>query len=173
MGTIKIQNLGFRYDSMLTPLFNNFNLNIDESWKLGLIGRNGRGKTTFLRMLLGQLTYHGDIQSNVRFNYFPQPVAHPESKTADVLMQLAGYSESDLWRIQLEMDKLKLTDEVLDRSFATLSPGEQTKALLAVLFSQNRTFELIDEPTNHLDIEGRQMVVIGFRFTDHHLASRH
>ncbi len=158
MGTIKIQNLGFRYDSMLTPLFNNFNLNIDESWKLGLIGRNGRGKTTFLRMLLGQLTYHGDIQSNVRFNYFPQPVAHPESKTADVLMQLAGCSESDLWRIQLEIDKLKLTDEVLDRSFATLSPGEQTKALLAVLFSQNGTFELIDEPTNHLDIEGRQVV---------------
>lgn len=53
MGRIQIRNLSFSYDGMLTNLFDRLNLNIDESWRLGLIGRNGRGKTTFLKLLLG------------------------------------------------------------------------------------------------------------------------
>lgn len=44
MGTIKINKLSFQYDGMLHKLFDQFSLNIDESWRLGLIGRNGRGK---------------------------------------------------------------------------------------------------------------------------------
>nr|WP_243674088.1 hypothetical protein [Lentilactobacillus kisonensis] len=56
------------------------------------------------------------------------------------------------------MDQLQLDDEVLDRPFITLSPGEQTKALLAVMFSEAGTFKLIDEPTNHLDGAARDVV---------------
>lgn len=55
MGMIKIENVTFQYDGMLTPIFANLNLNIDQYWRMGLIGRNGRGKTTFLKLLLGQL----------------------------------------------------------------------------------------------------------------------
>nr|WP_243674087.1 ATP-binding cassette domain-containing protein [Lentilactobacillus kisonensis] len=72
MGTIKIHNLSFRYDGMPSALFDQFSLNIDESWKLGLIGRNGRGKTTFLRLLLGQLAYQGQITANVKLRIFPK-----------------------------------------------------------------------------------------------------
>ncbi len=50
MGTIEINNLSFKYDNMSQNIFNKFDLNIDEKWKLGLIGRNGRGKTTFLKI---------------------------------------------------------------------------------------------------------------------------
>lgn len=71
---------------------------------------------------------------------------------------MAGLDESELWKIQVEMDKLQLNDQVLGRPFQTLSPGERTKALLAVMFVDNRAFQLIDEPTNHLDIEGRKVV---------------
>lgn len=158
MGTIKITNLSFRYDSMLTNIFDQFNLNIDESWKLGLIGRNGRGKTTFLRILLGKLDYQGEISTNVRFKYFPQSIQDPNQKTQDILLKIAGLDVSELWKIQVEMDKLQLTDEVLQRPLVTLSPGERTKALLAVMFTDDQTFQLIDEPTNHLDIEGREVV---------------
>ncbi len=127
MGNIQINNLSFRYDGMTTNIFDDFSLNIDESWRLGLIGRNGRGKTTFLKLLLGKLTDHGAIQTSVQFNYFPQPVTDPTQETVDVLTAVAGIGSADVWKIQLEMDKLKLNDDILDRPFATLSPGEQTK----------------------------------------------
>ncbi|PAK85629.1 ribosomal protection-like ABC-F family protein [Lentilactobacillus parakefiri] len=158
MGRIQIRNLSFSYDGMLTNLFDRLNLNIDESWRLGLIGRNGRGKTTFLKLLLGQLTYRGQLKSSVDFIYFPQPIPDATQVTGDVLLRIAGLDESELWKIQIEMDKLQLTDEILSRPFETLSPGEQIKAGLAVMFIDNQTFQLIDEPTNHLDIEGREVV---------------
>ncbi|MDM7493056.1 ribosomal protection-like ABC-F family protein [Lentilactobacillus kefiri] len=158
MGTIKITNLSFRYAGMPSNIFDQFNLNIDESWKLGLIGRNGRGKTTFLKILLGKLDYLGDINTNIHFEYFPQTIDDPSQATQTILLTLAGLDESELWKIQVEMDKLQLNDQVLGRPFQTLSPGERTKALLAVMFVDNRAFQLIDEPTNHLDIEGRKVV---------------
>ncbi|WP_237051148.1 SIS domain-containing protein [Loigolactobacillus backii] len=74
MGTIQIQNLNFHYPDMATAIFKNTTLKLDASWKLGLIGRNGRGKTTLLRLLLGQLTYDGQIITDQVFTYFPQKV---------------------------------------------------------------------------------------------------
>lgn len=158
MGTIKINKLSFQYDGMLHKLFDQFSLNIDENWKLGLIGRNGRGKTTFLKLLLGKLHYQGTIDTTVGFRAFPQRVSDPRQKTQDVLLTIAGLESSELWRIQVEMDQLRLSDQVLNRPFNTLSPGEQTKALLAALFTDDRSFQLIDEPTNHLDVEARAVV---------------
>ena len=48
---------------------------IDTNWKLGFVGRNGRGKTTFLQLLMGNYPYQGTIVSSVPFDYFPYPVA--------------------------------------------------------------------------------------------------
>ena len=158
MGTIQIKNLSFRYDGQTKWLFDHFSLSLDESWKLGLIGRNGRGKTTFLNLLLGKYTYHGMIQSNVRFNYFPQPVIDPTQNTAMLLTSLAALDMTDIWKLEVEMAKLNLDEACLDQPFSTLSPGERTKALLAALFTNDTTFQLIDEPTNHLDLPGRQTV---------------
>ena len=53
MGIIQIKNLGYSYDQQVSPLFEKVNLEIDARWKLGLIGRNGRGKTTLLKILRG------------------------------------------------------------------------------------------------------------------------
>lgn len=47
MSNIKISNLSFKYSDSIENIFNNLNLDLDSSWKLGLVGRNGRGKTTF------------------------------------------------------------------------------------------------------------------------------
>ncbi|WP_283680101.1 ribosomal protection-like ABC-F family protein [Lentilactobacillus sp. Marseille-Q4993] len=158
MGMININNLSFRYDGMQSNLFNKLNISIDESWKLGLIGRNGRGKTTLMRILLGQLEYIGDVQSNLKFHYFPQAVISDADSAQNVVLKMAGIDISELWRIQIEMDKLQLKDTVLNQQFSTLSPGEKTKLKLAVLFSDENTFKLIDEPTNHLDVDGRKIV---------------
>lgn len=158
MGTIQIENVSFKYDQMMDNLFDSLNLKIDESWKLGLIGRNGRGKTTLLKMLLGQLKYSGQIVSNLNFYYYPQVVENKNLPTIEIVKQLANIEEYDLWKIEIELEKLQVDTEVLQQEFATLSPGERTKVLLAILFIDESGFQLIDEPTNHLDIEGRKVV---------------
>lgn len=158
MGTIQIENVNFKYDQMMNNLFDSLNLKIDESWKLGLIGRNGRGKTTLMKLLLGQLDYQGQIISNMNFYYYPQRVVNKNISTMDVVKNLTHLEDYDLWKIEIELDKLQVDIEVLKQQFSTLSPGEQTKVLLAILFIDESGFQLIDEPTNHLDIEGRKIV---------------
>ena len=158
MGTIQIENVSFKYDQMVDNLFESLNLKIDSSWKLGLIGRNGRGKTTLMNLLLGKLTYQGKIVSNLNFYYYPQTVPDKNLPTVQIVQQLAHLEEYDLWKIEIELEKLHVDTKVLQQNFLTLSPGERTKVLLAILFVDESGFQLIDEPTNHLDIEGRKIV---------------
>ena len=71
---IKVENLTFSYDSSFDYIFENADFQIDTDWKLGFVGRNGRGKTTLLNLLLGKYEYTGKILSSVQFDYFPYPV---------------------------------------------------------------------------------------------------
>ncbi|MFV0412910.1 MAG: ribosomal protection-like ABC-F family protein [Oscillospiraceae bacterium] len=77
MAMIQIQNLSFAYPGALQPVFENVTLQLDTNWRLGLVGRNGRGKTTLLRLLLGQLKGQGSIVSPEQFEYFPTAVENP------------------------------------------------------------------------------------------------
>ncbi|TGA95766.1 ABC-F type ribosomal protection protein [Sporolactobacillus shoreae] len=158
MGTLQIRNLTFRYTNMEKPLFDNVTLKIDESWRLGLIGRNGRGKTTLLRLLQNQLTYSGTIETNLDFSYFPQPIQDPAQMTLNVAADLGQVADYETWKIERELARLHVDSGVLYRPFNTLSPGEQTKVLLAGMFADDTHFQLIDEPTNHLDQMGRTTV---------------
>ena len=71
MSLIKIQNLTFSYDNSYDNIFDDVSFTIDTNWKLGFIGRNGRGKTTFLNLLMNKYEYSGKIITNVTFDYFP------------------------------------------------------------------------------------------------------
>lgn len=70
-------------------------------------------------------------------------------------MELADF---ELWELEREMNLIQLDPQILWQPYQTLSGGEQTKVLLALLFTQENFFPLIDEPTNHLDLQGRQHV---------------
>ena len=75
MSMIKIENLTFSYPTSYDNVFENVSFQVDTDWKLGFVGRNGRGKTTFLNLLLGKYEYSGKILSSVQFDYFPYPVS--------------------------------------------------------------------------------------------------
>lgn len=156
MSLIQIKDLSFTYDGSYEPVFEHVSFQIDTNWKLGLTGRNGRGKTTFLRLLLGELPYQGMISTSVQFSYFPFSVEHSASPAIEAVAEMNPTYE--FWCLQCEMAKLQLDETILYRSYATLSGGEQTKLQLAVLFSSENNFLLIDEPTNHLDLQGRELV---------------
>ena len=156
MALIQIEHLSFSYPSSYDPIFEDVSLRLDTSWKLGFIGRNGRGKTTFFKLLMGRYEYAGSIRAPVAFDYFPYPVPDPGRPTRAVLEGVCPGAES--WQLERELSLLGVRPDALDRPFASLSNGEQTKVLLAALFLNEGHFLLIDEPTNHLDAKARAMV---------------
>ncbi len=157
MSLIQVSDLSFTYEGSFDPVFEEVSFQIDTDWKLGLTGRNGRGKTTLLRLLQGGLTYTGSISASVRFDYFPCPVKDPSLMAYEVLENLPGSDRYEFWELLRELGRLQVAEEILYRPFKSLSGGERTKLLLAALFLQ-KNFLLIDEPTNHLDQEGRRLV---------------
>ncbi len=156
MSMIKVENLTFSYPGSYDNVFENVSFQIDTDWKLGFVGRNGRGKTTFLNLLLGKYEYRGKILSSAPFDYFPYPVADKSRMTGEILEELCPSAEE--WRLMRELSCLDVDTDILWRPFDTLSHGEQTKVLLAALFLNEGHFLLIDEPTNHLDTHARAMV---------------
>lgn len=168
MSLINVTDLTFAYEGSYDNIFENVSFQLDTDWKLGFTGRNGRGKTTFLRLLLSKNSfdnrdeygysydYTGNISASVSFEYFPYIVEDKSLCTCDIVYIINP--DCRIWELKREFSKLNINDEVLDRSFETLSFGEQTKVLLGVLFTKENSFLLIDEPTNHLDLEARKLL---------------
>ena len=157
MSLISVNNLTFGYEGSINKVFENVSFNIDTDWKLGLIGRNGKGKTTFLKLLLGKYEYRGTISKNIDFDYFPFDVKNKEVMAIEIVNEIAPNVED--WEIIKELNLLNTDSEILYRKFDLLSGGEQIKILLISLFLKGNNFLLIDEPTNHLDNKTRLNLV--------------
>lgn len=158
MSRINVSNLTFWYEGSYDNIFENVSFSIDTDWKLGFVGRNGKGKTTFLNLLLGKYTYEGSISSTAVFDYFPYHVTEEQMhrNTIELLEELQP--DYEFWKVLRELDLLKTDQEVLYRPFETLSHGERTRVMLALLFARDGHFLLIDEPTNHLDSDAREVL---------------
>lgn len=157
MSLISINNLTFGYEGSYKNIFENVTFNIDTDWKLGLIGRNGKGKTTFLNLLRGKYEYKGTISKSVNVDYFPFEVKNKEKMAIEIVNDLAPNVQD--WEIIKELNLLNTDAEILYRNFNLLSGGEQVKILLISLFLKGNNFLLIDEPTNHLDVETRNNLI--------------
>ena len=158
MAQIQVSNLTFSYEGSADDVLENVSFNIDTNWKLGFIGRNGKGKTTLLRLLMGDYKYQGSITSSTYFDYFPYKISQKDvEKTASELLDQwkPGIEE---WQVLVQMNQIQIDAECLYRPIKTLSHGERTRVMLAVLFSGENEFLLIDEPTNHLDQAARDIV---------------
>ena len=156
MSQIQVTDLTFGYEGSFVPVFERVSFRLDTDWKLGFIGRNGRGKTTFLNLLMGKYKYEGTISVQEKFVYFPLCVARPEEMAVEAVR--AALPDLEDWRLIRELNLLGADTEILYRPYASLSGGEQVKVQLAALFQQEDGFPLIDEPTNHLDAAGREAV---------------
>lgn len=112
MSIINVNGLTFSYESHYENIFEDTSFTIDTDWKLGFIGRNGRGKTTFLKLLLGKYEYKGTIVSSISFDYFPFEVCE-KGITRDVIRNvIAPYKQ---WEEEMEGCIADSTAESLDR----------------------------------------------------------
>ena len=98
MSQIKISNLSFTYEGSYIPVFEHVSLQLDSNWKLGFTGRNGRGKTTFLKLLAGEYVYTGSISASIQFSYFPFTITEPYTLVLELLEELAPTAEQ--WQIR-------------------------------------------------------------------------
>ena len=130
MSQINISNLTFAYEGSYDNIFENASFQINTDWKTGFIGRNGRGKTTFLNLLMGKYKYSGTISSSADFEYFPFDIPDDDVDTIDIAEFI--FSDFEYWKLSREINLLGMSDDIL--------------------------YRLIDEPTNHLDAEGRETV---------------
>ena len=97
MSQIRVNDLTFHYEGSYDNIFEHTSFSIDTGWKLGFVGRNGRGKTTFLKLLMGEQDYEGSISSSVAFDYFPFPVADSSLSTEAVFVSIA---DAPRWRFE-------------------------------------------------------------------------
>lgn len=153
MSHITVSNLTFAYEGSFDNIFENVSFCIDTDWKLGFVGRNGRGKTTFLNLLQNKFGYKGHITKSVDVIYFPFDVTDENEYVYEIAYSIVPNAQ--MWELERELSLLDVRDDVLYRPFYTLSAGERTKVLIAALFLKQHAFLLIDEPTNHLDQDGR------------------
>ena len=108
MSQISVSNMTFCYEGSFDNIFEKVSFQIDTDWKLGFIGRNGKGKTTFLNLLLGKYEFEGHISASAVFDYFPYQVTE-EQKTqcaVEFLEQLKQGCEQ--WRVICELESLTL-----------------------------------------------------------------
>lgn len=118
MSIISVNNLTFAYETSYENIFENTSFEIDTDWKLGFIGRNGRGKTTFLRLLLGKYKYGGTIAASTKFDYFPFETDDNLSTLETARNIIAPYS---LWEDEMNNciaenseESMKKYGEILD-----------------------------------------------------------
>ena len=114
MMLIDVTNFTFSYPGSFDNVFENVSFQMDTAWRLGFTGRNGRGKTTFLRCLLGELAYTGSISApGLRFAYFPARVEDMAAPTLRALLEAVPGAEE--WAILRELSRLGIREEMLAR----------------------------------------------------------
>lgn len=157
MSAVCVQELGFSYSDRV-PLFNHLTLRLSEAW-YGLVGANGSGKTTFARLLLGELQpTSGRIwmePSNTRVLLCEQTIEQLPSDVAHLAR--ASDRESCRWRGLLRLEPSELS------RWSTLSPGERKRWQIAAAIAADPEVLVVDEPTNHLDSEARALVFEALR----------
>ena len=143
------------------PLLDDADLSIEPGERVGLIGRNGTGKSTLLSILAGH-THLDDgelrVQDGLRVLYVeqePSCLRQPMSRKASVLRGKLDKIEDERehWRRLAKLDECLMKFELdPERSVARVSGGERKRAALALAFALEPDLLLLDEPTNHLDI---------------------
>lgn len=124
--------------------------------RVGLVGRNGCGKTTLLRILAGEeMPDAGHVRrvpSSLVIGYLPQAVRVESGRLVVEEMASAGIAEGRWWEVEKVLAGLGFTPHQLTQPVASLSGGEKTRLALAKLLLAQPDVLLLDEPTNHLDI---------------------
>ena len=154
MNVLNLEHISKTYGEKV--IFDDISCGIHQGDKIGIIGINGTGKTTFLRILAGfEETDEGQVvmQNGLRITYLPQHPEFPEGAT--ILSYVIQGQKEQSWNSETEahmvLNKLGIEDH--EEEIAHLSGGQKKRVALAAVLVNPADVLILDEPTNHLDNE--------------------
>ena len=161
---ISVDNISYNYNNN-NIILDSISCGIDIDSRIVLVGKNGSGKSTFIKLLMGELTpTKGDVTLNkmARIGYYNQ---HFESYLPHELtpIEYIMKSCSDINMIRQQFGKIKLDKECFNKKISELSGGQKARVALVQIILMQPHLLILDEPTNHLDIETVEALIIGLK----------
>jgi len=157
---LRIKDISFRYNG--DWVLKDINLNIYRGERIALVGANGAGKTTFTRLMVGQLSpQKGEIQigKRVTVGYYAQHQVDTLKLDSTIYEEVESIvSTNNIPRIRNIMGVFQFSGEDVCKKIKVLSGGEKARVSLAKILLSTVNFLIMDEPTNHLDMASKQAV---------------
>ena len=150
-------------------VFSGVNFTINRGEKVAFVGRNGEGKTTLVRCILGELDYDGKITigHNVETAYFAQHEAQLLDENLTVFQTIDNVATGDIrLRIRDILGAFMFGGEASDKPVKVLSGGERSRLAMIRLLLRQMNLLILDEPTNHLDMQSKDVLKDAIRDFD-------
>jgi len=155
----ELEDVGKSYGDK--TIFNGIRFNISKGEKISLIGKNGMGKSTFIKMMVGQTDYEGNIKlgHNVRIGYFAQDETANLDTSKTVFETIDDVAVGEVRKkVRNILGSFLFAGDDADKKVSILSGGEKTRLALCKLLLEPYNFLILDEPTNHLDIVSKEVL---------------
>ena len=142
-------------------VFKNAAFTIQRGDKVAFVGRNGEGKSTLVKCIMGELEYEGKLQlgHNVKIGYFAQNQASLLDENLTVFQTIDDIAKGDIrTKIKDMLGAFMFSGEAIDKKVKVLSGGERTRLAILRLLLEPVNLLILDEPTNHLDIKTKDVL---------------
>ena len=155
---LKIDNLTKKFEQK--TIFENVSTYIKYGEKVALMGKNGTGKSTLIKMILGKdIQYSGEIKlgTSIKIGYIPQNITFENINESilDYFLKDNSFNET---QARTKLAKYGFRGENVFKKIYSLSGGEKVRLLLIKLIQKDINFLILDEPTNHIDIDTRELL---------------
>ena len=160
---VEIENLSFAYEGSERKIFNNLNITLNAGEKVAVIGENGVGKSTFLKLLMGVLApSYGEIRwaEKAKTGYYAQDHAADFAEDMSLTDWIVDYARNSAGEggdvetlVRGTLGRLLFSGDDVKKSVKVISGGEQGRMLFGKLMLSRPNVLVMDEPTNHLDME--------------------
>jgi len=156
---VEAEELSKSYDQL--NVLNKIDINISRGEKVAFVGRNGEGKTTFSRIIIGDLDYKGNLKigHNVKIGYFAQNQDELMDENLTVLQTIDNVAKGEI-RLKMRdmLGSFLFRGDDVDKKVKVLSGGERSRLALVKLLLEPSNLLVLDEPTNHLDMRSKEIL---------------
>ena len=162
-----VQHLSKKYDDHV--VFRDASMTIERGQKVAFVGRNGEGKSTMIKAIMGEIDFEGkcDLGHNVKVGYFAQNQASLLDPGLTVFQTVDEVAEGDI-RTQLKtiLGCFMFSGDDIEKKVSVLSGGERTRLAMVKLLLEPVNLLILDEPTNHLDLRSKDVLKEALRAFD-------
>ncbi|RIA10094.1 ATP-binding cassette subfamily F protein 3 [Flavobacteriaceae bacterium MAR_2010_72] len=156
---VTVKELSKSYDAKV--VFKNANMSISRGEKVSFVGRNGEGKSTMIKAIMGEIDFQGRCQlgHNVKVGYFAQNQAALLDESLTIFQTVDEVAEGDI-RTQIKniLGRFMFKGDDIDKKVGVLSGGEKTRLAMVKLLLEPVNLLILDEPTNHLDLQSKDVL---------------